>query len=163
MQKNIEKLTLELSSLLLDTRSMICTAESCTGGLIAKTLTDLAGSSEWFERGFVTYSNASKVDMLGVLAETLQKFGAVSEQVVDEMVKGAIFHSKAQIAIAVSGVAGPGGGSNDKPVGTVCFGFMLWGQCVTETHLYEGDRRQVRESSLRHALERLIQLIKIQG
>jgi nicotinamide-nucleotide amidase len=163
MKKTIEKLTLELSTLLLDTHSMICTAESCTGGLIAKTLTDLAGSSEWFERGFVTYSNQSKFDMLGVLPQTLQRFGAVSEQVVDEMVKGAILHSKAQLAIAVSGIAGPGGGSSDKPVGTVCFGFMLWGQCVTETHLFEGDRRHVRESSLQHALARLIELIKIQG
>ncbi|MBC8210351.1 MAG: CinA family protein [Gammaproteobacteria bacterium] len=163
MNKKIEKLTLELSTLLLETRSMISTAESCTGGLIAGTLTDLAGSSEWFERGFVSYSNQSKIDMLGVRADTLQKYGAVSEQVVDEMVKGALRHSLAQLSIGVSGIAGPGGGSENRPVGTVCFGFMLWGECVTETHHFEGDRKQVRLSSLVYALTRLIELIKLQG
>ena len=160
MNKNSEELTFELSQLLRQAGLMICTAESCTGGLIAKTLTDLAGSSAWFERGFVTYSNQSKVDMLGVQPASLEQFGAVSEEVAAEMVRGALSHSKAQVAIAVTGIAGPGGGSEEKPVGTVCFGFAVNAHRVIETQWFGGDRQQVRQASLVYALTRIIALLK---
>jgi len=160
MNCNSVELTLELSRLLRQAGLMICTAESCTGGLIAKTLTDLAGSSVWFERGFVTYSNQSKMGMLGVQPASLDQFGAVSEAVAAEMVCGALNHSKAQVAIAVTGVAGPGGGSEVKPVGTVCFGFAVPAHRVTETQWFSGDRQQVRQASLGYALTRIIALLK---
>ena len=160
MNDHGEELTLELSQLLRQVGLMICSAESCTGGLIAKTLTDIPGSSEWFERGFVTYSNQAKLDMLGVQSASVEKFGAVSEQVAAEMVTGALTHSSAQVAIAVTGVAGPGGGSVAKPVGTVCFGFALNSHRITEQQWFSGDRQQVRYSSLVYALKRIIELLK---
>lgn len=138
---------------------MICTAESCTGGLIAKTLTDLAGSSEWFERGFVTYSNQAKMDMLRVSADSLKRHGAVSEEVAREMVSGAINHSKAQVAIAVTGIAGPTGGSPEKPVGTVWFGFASGDQVLAEKQVFDGGRQQVREATLVYALQRMCELL----
>ena len=160
MKDNYIELTLQLSRLLREAGLMICSAESCTGGLIAKTLTDLAGSSEWFERGFVTYSNQSKVDMLGVQSASIDQFGAVSEEVAAEMVNGALNHSKAQVAMAVTGVAGPGGGSEKKPVGTVCFGFAVHTHRVIETQWFSGDRQQVRQAGLGYALTRIIALLK---
>ncbi len=159
MNLNPEQLTRELAEKLTQREAMICTAESCTGGLIAKTFTDLAGSSDWFERGFVTYSNQAKMDMLGVSQQTLQQQGAVSEATAREMAQGAIANSQAQYAIAVTGIAGPGGGSPDKPVGTVWFGFATPEQLVCEKQIFEGDREQVRNSSLRYALQRVLQLI----
>ncbi|WP_295882540.1 nicotinamide-nucleotide amidase [uncultured Thiohalocapsa sp.] len=138
---------------------MLATAESCTGGWIAKCVTDIAGSSAWLDRGFVTYSNAAKQDMLGVAAATLAEYGAVSEPVVQEMAAGALAHSAAQVAVAVSGIAGPGGGSADKPVGTVCFGYALPGGVSTETVHFDGDREAVRRQSVAHALSRLIALL----
>jgi nicotinamide-nucleotide amidase len=159
MNVNPEQLTQQLADKLMLTRSMICVAESCTGGLIAKTFTDLAGSSEWFERGFVTYSNQAKMDMLGVSSETLQQYGAVSEATASEMAKGAIINSRAQYAIAVTGIAGPGGGSSEKPVGTVWFGFATPENLICEKQVFDGDRQQVRQSSLHYALQRALQLI----
>lgn len=134
---------------------MLATAESCTGGLIAAACTDLAGSSQWFERGFVTYSNAAKTELLGVDAALIAQHGAVSEPVARAMAAGAIAHSHAQVAVAVTGVAGPTGGSAEKPVGTVWFGFVLPGQVLSETRCFDGDRAAVRAATVDHALARL--------
>lgn len=137
----------------------LSTAESCTGGWIAEVVTATAGSSNWFDRGFVTYSNAAKIDMLGVNQQTLATRGAVSEQTVAEMVHGALAHSTAHIVVAVSGVAGPGGGSADKPVGTVCLGWGLRADAVsTATLHFGGDRESVRRQTVIAALEQVIRL-----
>ena len=138
---------------------MMATAESCTGGLIAATCTDLAGSSFWFERGFVTYSNAAKTELLGVDAALIDANGAVSEKVARAMAFGAIRHSQAQVSVAVTGVAGPSGGSVDKPVGTVWFGFSVGGLLTSEVQHFDGDRAQVRAATVTHALTRLLQLL----
>jgi len=138
---------------------VLVTAESCTGGWIAKCMTDIAGSSGWLDCGFVSYSNAAKQEMLGVDAATLALDGAVSEPVVQQMAEGAMGRSAAQVAVAVSGIAGPGGGSAEKPVGMVCFGFALPDGVSTETRHFAGDRDAVRRQSVRHALSRLIELL----
>ena len=139
---------------------MMATAESCTGGLIAAACTDLAGSSQWFERGFVTYSNEAKTQMLSVDPAQIDAHGAVSEIVARAMAHGAVRHSQARVAVAVTGVAGPSGGSPAKPVGTVWFGFMVDGRLVSETQRFEGDRAQVRAATVRHALHRLIDWVE---
>lgn len=164
---NSELFTTALSGLVADLADclqkkhwQLTTAESCTGGLISVVCTDLAGSSVWFERGFVTYSNAAKMELLGVDAALIEQHGAVSEEVARAMVQGAIRHSRAQVAVAVTGVAGPSGGSAAKPVGTVCFGFMVDGQLSSETCRFEGDRRQVRQATVRHALQGLLALLR---
>jgi nicotinamide-nucleotide amidase len=146
-------------NLLINNQWFLTTAESCTGGLIAATCTDQAGSSNWFERGFVTYSNASKTEMLGVAAELITTHGAVSEPVVHAMAEGALHQSKAQVSVAVTGVAGPQGGSTDKPVGTVWFGFALpWG-ITTEVRHFAGNRSAIRQATVLHALTRLNELL----
>lgn len=134
---------------------MLATAESCTGGMIAAALTDIAGSSDVVERGFVTYSNAAKEQMLGVPASLIKDNGAVSEQVARAMAEGAVVHSKADIAVSVTGVAGPGGGSADKPVGTVHFACARRGQPTRHSHqVFEGmSRGRVRALSVLHAFE----------
>ena len=137
----------------------LVTAESCSGGLIAGACTDLSGSSNWFERGFVTYSNDAKTESLGVDAGLIAQHGAVSEAVARAMAQGALAHAHAQVAVAVTGVAGPTGGSPDKPVGTVCFGFALPARVLTETRRFEGDRAAVRAATVRHALQRLLELL----
>lgn len=138
---------------------MIATAESCTGGWIGQAITMVPGSSEWFERGFITYTNISKREMLGVKSASLAKHGAVSEQVVREMAQGALAASHAQISVAVSGVAGPGGGSPGKPVGTVCFAWARKGRGVeVETRRFRGDRDQVRNRCVQHALKGVLAL-----
>jgi nicotinamide-nucleotide amidase len=137
----------------------LATAESCTGGMIAAACTDLAGSSTWFDRGFVTYSNASKTEMLGVAPALIAQHGAVSEAVVRAMAAGALAHASAQVAVAVTGVAGPGGGSADKPVGTVWFGFALADQVHAECQHFPGDRAAVRAATVQHALRRLTELL----
>lgn len=148
-----------LADLLIKRGYKLVTAESCTGGMIAAACTDLAGSSAWFERGFVTYSNDAKTESLGVDAALLAQHGAVSEEVVRAMVIGAIAHSKAQVAVAVTGVAGPTGGSRDKPVGTVWFGWSVNGVVSSERMLFKGDRAAVRAATVRHALQRLVELL----
>lgn len=148
-----------VADLLIKQQFQLATAESCTGGLIAASCTDLAGSSAWFERGFVTYSNAAKTELLGVPASLIERDGAVSEAVARAMVLGALAHSQAQVAIAVTGVAGPSGGSAAKPVGTVCFGWAVPGQVMTEQRHFPGDRAQVRAASVQHALTRLRELL----
>ncbi len=137
---------------------MLATAESCTGGLIAGACTDLGGSSNWFERGFVTYSNEAKTDLLGVDAALITQHGAVSQAVARAMAAGALAHSQAQVAVAVTGVAGPTGGSPDKPVGLVWFGLALPGQVLTEKMNFAGDRAAVRAATVQHALRRLVEL-----
>lgn len=139
--------------------AMLATAESCTGGLIAGACTDLAGSSRWFERGFVTYSNAAKTDLLGVPTALIAAHGAVSEPVARAMAEGAVARSLAQVSVAVTGVAGPGGGSADKPVGTVWFGWSVAGQTHSEMVRFAGDRAAVRAATVRHALARLADLL----
>jgi len=136
----------------------ITTAESCTGGWIAKVITDIAGSSSWFERGFVTYSNEAKSQMIGVKPETLAAHGAVSEPVVVEMAIGALKAARSDYAISVSGIAGPDGGSDEKPVGTVCFGFAsVNGQGITRRECFPGDRDAVRRQATAYALHTLWQ------
>ena len=131
---------------------MMATAESCTGGLIAGACTDLSGSSTWFERGFVTYSNAAKTGMLGVDAALIATHGAVSEPVARAMAEGALRRSLAQVSVAVTGVAGPTGGSVDKPVGTVWFGWCVNGETTSERQRFDGDRAAVRQATVAHAL-----------
>lgn len=152
-----------VATLLTKNGWMLATAESCTGGLIAAACTDLAGSSTWFERGFVTYANAAKTEMLGVDVALIDTFGAVSEAVAQAMAVGALAHAHAQVAIAVTGVAGPSGGSADKPVGTVWFGFALGHQVTTEMKHFAGDRAAVRQASVQHALARVAELINEKG
>lgn len=134
----------------------MATAESCTGGLIAAACTDLAGSSDWFERGFVTYSNAAKHELLGVDAALTATHGAVSEPVARAMADGARRHAPVQCALAVTGVAGPGGGSTTKPVGTVWFGWALPDRVWTEGRRFDGDRAAVRAQTRDHALAGLL-------
>ncbi len=148
-----------LAAQLLQRQWMLATAESCTGGLIAGACTDLSGSSNWFERGFVTYSNAAKSEQLGVPATLIDTHGAVSEDVARAMAAGAMQHSRAQVAVAVTGVAGPTGGTAEKPVGLVWFGFALPGQVLTEKMHFAGDRAAVRAATVRHALTRLLELL----
>ena len=134
---------------------MLASAESCTGGLIAAACTDLAGSSQWFERGVVSYSNAAKTELLGVSAALIAAHGAVSEPVVRAMAQGALVHAHAQVSVAVTGIAGPTGASTDKPVGTVWFGWCIGEQIRSEVMHFAGDRAAVRQATLRHALAQL--------
>jgi len=153
-------LVAQLADLLRGRQRMLATAESCTGGLIAGACTDLAGSSDWFERGFVSYSNAAKSELLGVDPALIATHGAVSEQVARAMAVGAVARSQAQIAVAVTGVAGPSGGSADKPVGTVWFGWSVDGQLRSERRRFDGDRAAVRAATVHYALQTLVTLIR---
>lgn len=148
-----------MADLLMKNQLRLVTAESCTGGMISAACTDLAGSSLWFERGFVTYSNQAKTELLDVPERVLRRAGAVCGPVAKAMAEGALAHSHAQVAVAVTGVAGPGGGSPAKPVGTVWFGFALPGQTITEKCQFAGDRAAVRQATVRHALSRLVELL----
>ena len=138
----------------------LTTAESCTGGMIAAACTDLPGSSAWFDRGFVTYSNEAKVEMLGVDASLIAQHGAVSEAVARAMAQGALQHSRAQVALSVTGVAGPAGGSTGKPVGTVWFAWATPLGLVSETQCFAGDRTAVRQATVQKSLHRLVALLK---
>ena len=137
----------------------LATAESCTGGWVAMALTAIPGSSEWFERGYVTYSNEAKREDLGVAEETLRRHGAVSEQVAREMAAGTLKRARAQVALAITGVAGPTGGTADKPVGLVCFAWAHGSKITSETRRFDGDRESVRRQSVLHALERATELL----
>lgn len=157
MNDTIRSLASQLGRQLLERRYMVTTAESCTGGLVAAALTDIAGSSAWFERGFVTYSNHAKVEMLGIPPELIEARGAVSEEVARAMAEGAVLESRAQVGVSITGVAGPGGGTRDKPVGTVCFAWVeMEHEAQSETMHFAGDRAEVREQSVRHALGGLL-------
>lgn len=154
-------LTARLAEALTARRRRVATAESCTGGLIAKTLTDLAGSSDWFERGFVTYSNQAKRDMLAVPAALIDEYGAVSEPVALAMAAGALRASGADYAVAVTGIAGPAGGSADKPVGTVWIAIARDGEQRARRCHFDGDRAAVRDATLIAALEDLLALVEV--
>jgi nicotinamide-nucleotide amidase len=156
----VDNLATQLGELLKSHGLILATAESCTGGGVAQAITEVAGSSAWFERGFVTYSNLSKRQMLGVSEATLTQHGAVSEATVREMVAGALRHSTADAALAVSGIAGPGGGMPEKPVGTVWFAWGLReGATLARRHYLVGDRAAVRSQSVRIALQGVIELL----
>jgi len=156
MKTSLEQLVTRLATQLLAAGQRVCTAESCTGGLIAKTFTDLAGSSDWFERGFVTYSDEAKHEMLAVPASIIEDYGAVSEPVATAMVRGALRYSHADFAIAVTGVAGPGGGSAEKPVGTVWVAVASAEQQNARLYQFDGERDAVRAATLIAALELLL-------
>ena len=161
---DIGKLATELGALLLQRRALCATAESCTGGLVAGAITDIAGSSGWFDRGFVTYSNEAKMEMLGVPPAILDRFGAVSEPTACAMAEGALGRSRAQVAVAITGVAGPGGGSPDKPVGMVCFAWAARGEPATaSTRHLAGDRQAVRAAAVAVALEGLLASLRRSG
>lgn len=153
------QLTQQLAHLLLQSHLRLVTAESCTGGWIAKCCTDLPGSSAWFEGGIVSYSNAIKQNQLAVDSDTLQKYGAVSEATVREMVTGARYLFNADVALAVSGIAGPDGGSAEKPVGTVCFAWADSQNTLSETFIFDGDRDAIRHQAVFMAIQGLIQKI----
>ncbi len=138
---------------------LLVTAESCTGGWVAMELTAIAGSSEWFERGYVTYSNAAKREELGVSEETLERHGAVSEETAREMAAGALHNGRGQVALAITGVAGPSGGSRDKPVGMVCFAWARGSKISSETKRFDGDRESVRRQSVVLALQGVLELL----
>ena len=158
--KGLEAILTQISAQLLTRGWMLATAESCTGGMIAAACTDLAGSSQWFERGFVTYSNAAKTEMLGVPAALIAQHGAVSEPVARAMAEGAVAHAHAQVAVAVTGVAGPTGGSADKPVGMVWFGWCVAGQTHSQVQHFAGDRAAVRGATVWNALAQLAHLLR---
>jgi len=146
----------QLSELLIKKGWRISCAESCTGGWVAKLFTDLAGSSTWFERGYVTYSNQSKHEMLGVTSRSLEKHGAVSEAVVREMAEAAALKSQTEVSIAISGIAGPGGGTDDKPVGLVWFAWSIQEQLFTYSEIFKGDRDDVRQQAVNTSIEKLM-------
>ena len=152
----LENLAEIIGNELLSRGEKLATAESCTGGWVAQTITAIAGSSGWFDRGFVTYSNAAKHEMLGVTESTLERHGAVSEATARAMAQGALAHSHADWAISITGIAGPGGGSPEKPVGTVCFAWASNnGGCEAQTRIFSGERTSIREQSVHHALSGL--------
>lgn len=152
------KLAAELGAALKQRDWMLALAESCTGGMAAQFVTSIPGSSNWFERGFVTYSNAAKIDMLNVSPTTLDSYGAVSEQTAREMAHGALEHSRAHIAAAITGIAGPDGGTPEKPVGTVCFAWADANGIAASTVQFSGDRSAVRRQAVTHCLQNLLRL-----
>ena len=155
----MNELTQKVGAALKERGLMLVTAESCTGGWVAMEVTAIAGSSDWFERGYVTYSNAAKREALGVAEETLERHGAVSEQTAREMAAGALKNGRGQVALAITGVAGPTGGSRDKPVGTVCFAWAHGIKISSQTRRFDGDRESVRRQSVLHALQGVLELL----
>ena len=157
---NASDLTKTLAQILLSRNWTVSLAESCTGGLVCATLTELAGSSEWFERGYITYSNEAKTECLGVPVELIEAHGAVSEQVAKAMADGARINSESNVAISITGVAGPSGGSVEKPVGTVCFAWATENQVLSKTMHFDGDRQKIRQQATEFALIELIALLR---
>ena len=155
--QTLEDLVTRLGDALAAHERTLATAESCTGGWVSMLVTSVTGSSAWFDRGFITYSNLSKQEMLGVSSQVIEINGAVSEETARQMVEGAIANSQANTALSITGIAGPGGGTEEKPVGTVCFGWQIDNRCDTETCHFSGDRQSIREQSVAHALSGLLQ------
>jgi nicotinamide-nucleotide amidase len=155
-----QQAVLRLAHVLMQKYWMLASAESCSGGMVAAACTDLAGSSAWFERGFVTYSNAAKIQQLGIDTALINQHGAVSEAVASAMAQGALLHSIAHVALAIPGVAGPAGGTLDKPVGTVWFAWAMPEGIHSELRHFEGDRAAVRQASALHSLLGLLSLIE---
>lgn len=161
MDADLASLSEELGRLCRQRGLTVATAESCTGGWVAQVITHTAGSSTWFDRGFVTYANAAKTDMLGVRSITIETCGAVSLETASEMAAGALKNSSALISLSITGIAGPTGGSPEKPVGTVCFGWCVMGNPPTcECRLFAGDREAIRRQAVIHALMGLIELAR---
>ncbi|MDR5737525.1 MULTISPECIES: CinA family protein [unclassified Caballeronia] len=156
----VHQLAIRASNKLRDERLTLATAESCTGGMVAAAITDISGSSAWFERGFVTYSNLAKTEMIGVPAALIDQHGAVSEPVAKAMAEGALRNSRAQVSVSITGVAGPAGGSDAKPVGTVCFAWSNRLHTAFETQHFKGDREQVRTQAAAHALRGLLEFLQ---
>jgi nicotinamide-nucleotide amidase len=152
-----------LAELMVAQGLMLATAESCTGGLIAGACTELSGSSAWFERGFVCYSNDAKIELLGVDPAHIVAYGAVSQVVARAMAAGAVARSHARVSVAVTGVAGPTGGSPEKPVGTVWFGWSVAGMLHSEHRVFDGDRAAIRAATVQHAIENLVRLLQRRG
>ena len=155
----VHQLAVRVGNKLRETRLFLATAESCTGGMVATAITDISGSSGWFDRGFVTYSNQAKTEMIGVPAEYIEKYGAVSEEVAQAMAEGALRNSRSQVSLAITGVAGPGGGTETKPVGMVCFAWSNRLETSAQTHVFKGDREQIRVQAAAHALRGLLEHI----
>lgn len=159
-EDSLKSLAADLGDCLLEQALVLATAESCTGGWVAKLITDRAGSSSYFDRGFVTYSNQAKKELLGVTEDALATHGAVSEQVAAQMAQGALANSHADMAVAVTGIAGPEGGSPEKPVGTVCFAWIFKGkEPRTETCQFQGNRESVRKASVEHLMREAIEAL----
>ena len=157
----LAKLTEQLAECLLAKQYKVVTVESCTGGWLAKCCTDMAGSSNWFEHGFVTYSNTAKQQYSHVTARTLLRFGAVSQQTATEMASGALKNSNADIAVAITGIAGPGGATTNKPIGKVCFAVAIAKHhCNAYQYQFSGDREQVRRHAVATAIELILENIK---
>ena len=155
---NLTTLATELGAVLQARNLTLALAESCTGGMAAQAVTSVAGSSAWFDRGFVVYSNQAKTDMLNVSKLLLETVGAVSEEVAAALANGAIHQSDANIAASITGIAGPSGGTHEKPVGTVCFGFCYKKQVFTATQHYSGNRESIRMQSVEYVLKQLVAL-----
>jgi nicotinamide-nucleotide amidase len=159
---DLDDIIATLAKTLLANRWRLSTAESCTGGLVSASITALAGSSEWFERGYVTYSNQAKSEDIDVSQNLIEEYGAVSDQVARAMALGAKQNSGADIALSITGIAGPTGGSPEKPVGTVCFAWVLANdQMISETKHFEGDRQQIRQQACDFSLRKLLNLLRI--
>ncbi len=160
MQTDLLDLASKVAGKLTNKKLKLATAESCTGGQLAYVLTSISGSSHWFDRGFITYSNESKHEMLGVDLDIINQYGAVSTETVQAMAKGAILHSQAQVAVAITGIAGPSGGSREKPVGTVWIAWILQEvQTKVQRFYFVGDRKQIRTLAVFAALKEINQLI----
>ncbi|MCD6706792.1 MAG: CinA family protein [Thiobacillus sp.] len=158
--EELHQLAAELGDKLIARGWMLATAESCTGGWAGQLLTSLPGSSQWYERGFITYANAAKIEMLGVPPEVIDEHGAVSEETASAMAAGALAHSHAQATLAISGIAGPGGGTPQKPVGLVCYGWALEdGAVMSSTCRLDGDREEIRSRAVAAAIRGLIELL----
>jgi len=155
----IEKVSRQVGKKLKAAQSMLVTAESCTGGWVAQAITSVAGSSNWFERGYVTYSNAAKRELLGVSQKILSTKGAVSEETARSMARGALRKGRGSISVAITGIAGPGGGAPGKPVGTVCFAWALGRSMRSETRRFRGGRSRVRRQSVIHALRGVLRCL----
>ena len=159
--KTTNQLAQSLYQYCLEYHLVLATAESCTGGLVSSQITEIAGSSQIFDRAFVTYSNAAKKDMLNVSDFSLNKHGAVSEKVAIEMLKGALKHSNASLAVSITGIAGPSGGTTEKPVGTVCFAWGSKEEHLAETQLFSGNRTDIRNAAVKYAFECLLCFIQL--
>lgn len=164
MNQNQQALTTTIKALgsqLKQKKEMLTTAESCTGGWVGEAITSVPGTSHWYDRGFITYSNAAKREMLGVPTDTITRFGAVSEQTARAMAEGALQHSQARISLAITGIAGPEGGTPEKPVGFVCFAWSAHDrETVSECQVFDGDRQQIRGQAVQHALAGTIDFLK---
>lgn len=160
VELELQELAEQVGNALKQKRWLLATAESVTGGGISQAITDIAGSSEWFDCGFVTYSNSSKTEQLDVPAALIAQLGAVSEEVAGAMAKGALANTEAHVALSTTGIAGPTGAVPGKPVGTVCFGWAYGTSVCTERLVFQGDRHAVRMQTAEHALKGLLKVLQ---